>query len=166
MSDTFATKLIGSIYAGVGTPKGKTKPYPVSESGISPGYHCVVTSQKWALGNQTDERRGAIVDNTGGIDLDTAFTYSATLSSCTVVEGYSCGGGDRVYAWYGSQSPAVNLTKGMAMRQSATEGLLEYHAYADGTDHSDSDSEMVGHVWDDAITGSVSANQIIELILD
>jgi hypothetical protein len=168
MSDTFLSKNIGSIYAGVGTPKGKTKPYPVGESGIYPGYHCVVTSGKWMLGNQSDERVGAIVGNITSIttDLDTAMTYSATLSSCSMVEGYSCGMGDRVYAWYGSQSPAVDLTKGMPMAQSSTEGLLAKFVYADGTDHTDTFSEVVGRLWDDAITGSVTANQIIELVLN
>lgn len=167
MSDTFATKKIGSIYAGIGSPKGKVGPYPVGEAGIYPGYHCVVTSGKWALGNQADNRVGAIVDNITSIsnDLDTAMTYSATLSLCSVVEGYACGGGDRVYAWYGSQSPAVNLVKFDRMAQGATEGLLAKFAYADGTDHTDSDLEIVGKLWNDTITGSTANNQIIEILL-
>jgi hypothetical protein len=167
MSDTFATKKIGSIYAGIGSPKGKVGPYPVGEAGIYPGFHCVVTSSKWMLANQTDNRVGAIVDNITSItmDMDTAMTYSATISSASIVEGYACGGGDRVYAWYGSQSPAVNLTKGMAMAQSATEGLLMMFAYADGTDHTDTFLEVVGRLVDDAITGSTANNQIIQIQL-
>lgn len=167
MSDTFLTKKIGSIYAGGGSPKGKVGPYPVGEAGIYPGYHCVVTNLKWMLGNQADNRVGAIVDNITNItsDMDTVMTYSATISSASIVEGYGCGGGDRVYSWYGSQSPAVNLTKGMAMAQSATEGLLMMFAYADGTDHTDSSLEIVGRLVDDAITGSTANNQIVQIQL-
>lgn len=159
-SDTFASKYYGDVYAGVSTPKGKSQPLPAGEAGIYPGYAVRISSNTWVLAKNSDKSVAGIAANASSHDLDTAYTVTTDI-----FEIYRCGLGDEVYAYYGAQSPAVNLVQGDVMVLSATDGLLAKFAYTNATDYTDTLMNRVGIVQDLAITGSTSDNKLVKIAL-
>src|SRR4030067_2395439 len=77
---------------------------------------------------------------------------------------FPAGSGQVVWAWYGSQSPAVNLTYGMLMHL-GSDNFVNKFAYADATDTTDSHLTYAGRCNSLAVTGSVIANKLIKLRL-
>jgi len=161
MSDTFASRNLGSVYAGVSTPKGKTSPYQTYDAGIYPGYACRLdSSARWNLSKNSDKSNGGIVGCAANHGLDTVYTATTDYA-----EGYKCGLGDEVWAWYVLQSPSVDLYQGDRMVASATDGMLMKFAYTDGTDITDSPLNQYGRFDEPYKAGSTSSNQLIKLIL-
>lgn len=158
-SDTFASKLLGRVYAGLGEPKAKAKPRIVAEASTYPGYVVRVSSEQWYLAKNSDKSQDAVLEAPVDHGLDTAFTAGSS-----VAEGYIIGGGDMVYVYYVAVSPAVNLVPGDILVTSATDGMVMKFAYTDGTDITDSPLNKVGRCMD-TITGSTSDNKLVKCLL-
>jgi hypothetical protein len=163
-SDTFSSKNLGSVYAGLGEPKGKTRPKLVYDSSTYPGYVVRTdSSDRWNLAKNSDKSQDAVIDTCRDHGLDTAFTiYSGTVPD--VVEGYRIGGGDVVWTYYVAVSPAVNLLPGDILVTSATDGMTMKFSYTDGTDITDAPLNIVGRCVD-IVTGSTSDNKLVKVQL-
>lgn len=156
-SDTFATIYhYGSIFVD-GAKREVRGPYLTGEAGIYAGYVVRRSSSLLYLCKSGELPFGIAEGELGG-DLDTA------IDSGDEIEVYPLHSNQIVKAWYGSQSPAVNLEESDIMVLSATDGMLKKFAYTDSAVATDTLSEKIGnYAGDSALTGSTSNNQIIDL---
>lgn len=159
-SDTFATKKWGAVYRGQAEQKHVSQAIAIAEAGIKAAYAVRKTSSGLYLCKE-DEVCCGIVDGKLGGALDTA--YDVADDAEYFLRGFS----QIVAAWYGYQSPAVNLNGGEDMALCAIDGMLKKFAYTDGTQKSDSKLDIIGNfVGNEIITGSTSNNQLIEIVMN
>jgi len=163
MSDTFASKGYGDVYADEPRKNTSRECRKVGEAGIYPAYLCRVHTDNFVyLAKQSDGHFAGFAKCMQGHDLDTVYTYSATAESCDKIELYAFGDDIDIYVFYAAQSPAQNLVFGDILTPSTTDGMLMYFAYADGAEFTDTHKHEA-HVVDDAITGSTTANKLVRV---
>lgn len=163
MSDTFLSKSYGHVYCGDAHNEKRRKAVKIGEAGIYPGFAIRVVSGVAYLASNSDNIWSGIAADMPGLDLDTAFTYSATAKDCDLIEYYGRHVGQEVFLWYLAQSPPVNLLDGDCLVLSATDGMFMKFAYADNTEITDAPTTEATCLED--ITGSVSANKLVRAVI-
>jgi hypothetical protein len=156
MSDTFASKFYGSVYAGETRKHTARELTYIGETGVYPAYAIRITNGIMYLARNSDGVITGFADCMPGHDLDTVYAADE------LVEHFAMGDDVDIYVWYLAQSPPVNLVPGDILVLSATDGMMMKFSYADGTDITD--SPLLGKVRvKENITGSTTANKLVKV---
>lgn len=161
MSDTFASRGIGQVYAGEAGKETRRGARKINEAGIYPGYAIRVHTDNFLyLAKQSDKIFSGIAADMPGEDLDTVY------ASGDIIEYFGATDDVDVWAWYAAQSPAVNLVEGDVLVLSTTDGMFMKFAYTDTAEETEvTDKTGTARLVDDVITGSTTANQLIRIHL-
>lgn len=158
MSDTFASKYIGAVYAGEAGKETQREVVRVGEAGIYPGYCVRVSGDYMYLNKNSDKVKGGICNCMLAHDLDTAYTITTDYANW-----FACGDNVDVWAFWLAQSPATTLVPGDVLVVGATDGFLDKFAYADGTDITDSATLIGPYTCTQNVTGSTTANKLVRV---
>ena len=167
MSDTFESRNIGDVYAGEAKKNTARQLFAIGEAGIYPAYAVrVTTTHTLVLAKDSDKHFAGIAMCMPGHDLDTVYTYSATLNSTEKISIYGVQDDMDVWVFYVAQSPAADIVFGDILVLSATDGMFMLFAYANGTDITDVPS-ISGYVKvvDEHVAGCTTANQLVKVHL-
>ena len=164
MSDTFASRNIGDVYAGEAPKITSRHLIAIGEAGIYPSYAVRVHTDKLLyLAKQSDKKFAGIVKCMQGHDLDTAYTYSATLKATDKVEIFGVQDDVDVWVWYVAQCPIAPIVFGDILTLSSTDGMFMLFEYANGTDYTEVPA-LGGYCKfvEDYNAGSTTNNQLVK----